>query len=74
MTTKRNGTIEVWKSKRDGKFYFHLRASNGKITLPAGQGYTRRIDLIKTLKAVRDIFREGRFVIVDSSLKGRASV
>ena len=72
MATKRKGTIVVWKSKRDGKFYFHLLASNGKIVLPAGQGYSRRVDLIKTLQSVIDIFREGRFTIVDHSLKGRA--
>lgn len=62
---KRKGSIEVWKSKKDRKFYFHLLSSNGKIVLPAGQGYTRRVDLIKTLQSVVDIFREGRFIIKD---------
>lgn len=63
---KRRSTIRVWKSKKDGKFYFDLVSSNGKITLPAGQGYSRRVDLVKTLKSVIDIFREGRFTIVES--------
>lgn len=63
MATKRKGTIEIWKSPKDGKFYFHLKSSNGNVVLPAGQGYNRRNDLIKTLQAVADIFMERRFVI-----------
>jgi uncharacterized protein YegP (UPF0339 family) len=70
-TKKRKGTIEVWKSKKDGKFYFHLLSSNGKVVLPAGQGYNRRTDLIKTLQAVSDIFKEGRFVIKDATLAAK---
>lgn len=64
---KRKGSIIVWKSKKDRKFYFHLLSSNGKIVLPAGQGYSRRVDLIKTLQAVVDIFREGRFTIKETA-------
>ena len=72
VAKKRKGSIVVWKSKRDGKFYFHLLSSNGKVLLPAGQGYNRRNDLIKTLEAVRGIFVEGRFIIHDyTGLKGR---
>lgn len=63
---QRKSTIHVWKSKKDGKFYFNLVSSNGKITLPAGQGYSRRVDLVKTLKAIVAIFREGRFTFVES--------
>lgn len=63
---KRRAAIVVWKSKKDGKFYFHLQSSNGKIVLDNGQGYNRRVDLAKTLEAVRDIFREGRFVIQEA--------
>lgn len=64
---KRKSSIDIWKSKKDGKFYFHLRSSNGKIMLPAGQGYSRRVDLVKTLRAVIEIFREGRIAIYDES-------
>lgn len=64
---KRRSMINIWKSKKDSKFYFHLRSSNGKIILPAGQGYSRRVDLVKTLNAVIEIFREGRVVIFDES-------
>lgn len=66
-TKKRKGTIEVWKSKKDKKFYFHLRSSNGRIVLPAGQGYNRRVDMITTLQHVCDIFKEGRFVIEETA-------
>lgn len=67
VKAKRKGAIVVWKSKKDKKFYFHLESSNGRIILPAGQGYNRRNDLIATLQAVVDIFREARFVIQDST-------
>lgn len=32
--------IEYWKSERDGAFYFHVRARNGKVTSPS-EGYTQ---------------------------------
>lgn len=64
---KRKSTINIWKSKRDKKFYFHMASSNGKVVLPAGQGYSRRVDLVKTLNAVIAIFREGRVVIFDET-------
>lgn len=64
---KRKSKIEIWKSKKDKKFYFHLVSSNGKITLPAGQGYSRRIDLIRTLREVIDIFKTGRLTITDET-------
>ena len=64
---KRKSTINIWKSKKDKKFYFHLASSNGKIMLPAGQGYSRRVDLVKTINAVIAIFREGRVVIFDET-------
>jgi len=62
---KRKGKIEIWKSKKDKKFYFHLKSSNGNIILPAGQGYNRRNDMIATLQAVADIFMQKRFTIVE---------
>jgi uncharacterized protein YegP (UPF0339 family) len=57
----------VWKSKKDRKFYFHLRSSNGRIVLPAGQGYSRRVDLITTLQHVCDIFTDRRFIIQEAA-------
>lgn len=67
---KRKGSIVIWKSKKDKKFYFHLASSNGKIVLPAGQGYNRRNDLIKTLVAIIGIFVERRFIMIDDATKG----
>lgn len=67
VVKKRKSQINIWKSRKDGKFYFHMVSSNGKIVLPAGQGYSRRVDLVKTLNAVIDIFREGRLVIFDET-------
>lgn len=64
---KRKSTINIWKSKKDRKFYFQMVSSNGKIVLPAGQGYSRRVDLVKTLTAIIEIFRAGRVAILDES-------
>lgn len=63
---KRKGSIVVWKSKKDGKFYFHLESSNGKIVIQNTQGYERRVHLVHTLYAMVAIFREGRFVIKET--------
>lgn len=64
---KRRASIVVWKSKKDHKFYFHVASSNGRIVLDNGQGYDRRNNLIKTLRAVADIFKEGRFEIRETA-------
>lgn len=67
MPAHRKAVIEIWKSAKDRKFYFHLRSSNGKIVVDNGQGYERRVDLVKTLKAVSAIFKEGRFRISEAA-------
>jgi uncharacterized protein YegP (UPF0339 family) len=61
----RKSRIEIWKAK--GKFYFHLRAPNGKITLSTGRGYPRRNDMVKTLNSIAEIFKSGRIVIDDQA-------
>lgn len=53
----------MWKSKKDKKFYFHLRSSNGKIVVDNGQGYERRVSLIETLESMINVFKEGRYII-----------
>lgn len=58
--------IEIWKSPKDKKFYFHLRSSNGKVVVDNGQGYERRVSLLETLRAMAEIFRAGRIVIKES--------
>lgn len=37
----RKPVVELFQSFRNGKWYFHKRSTNGKITLPS-QGYTRK--------------------------------
>jgi uncharacterized protein YegP (UPF0339 family) len=64
---KRKGSIVIWKSKKDRKFYFHLASSNGRVVMDNGQGYNRRNNLVKTLRAVAEIFKEGRFEIREST-------
>ena len=58
--------VEIWKSKKDKKFYFHLRSSNGKVVVSNGQGYERRVSLIETLNAMMEVFKTGRIVIQES--------
>ena len=64
---KRRACIVIWKSTKNKKFYFHLVASNGKITLDNGQGYSRRVDMIKTIESVIEIFKSGRYYIQEES-------
>lgn len=67
IPAKRKAVIEIFKSKKDKKFYFHLRSSNGKVVVDNGQGYERRVDLMKTLDALVSIFKEGRFNISEAA-------
>lgn len=64
---QRKAVIEVWKNKKDKKFYFHLRSSNGKVVVDNGLGYERRVSLVKTLRAMVEIFQDGRFVIQETA-------
>lgn len=66
MPTHRKAVIEVFKGK-DKMFYFHLRSSNGKVVVANPRGYERRVSLMETLDAMADVFREGRFQIVESA-------
>lgn len=34
--------ITVFESRKNGQFYWRVRAANGAIVLTAGEGYTRR--------------------------------
>jgi hypothetical protein len=44
-----------------------LASSNGRVVMDNGQGYNRRNNLVKTLRAVAEIFKEGRFEIREST-------
>jgi uncharacterized protein YegP (UPF0339 family) len=65
MPVHRKAVIEVWKGK-DSLFYFNLRSSNGKVVVQNPKGYERRVSLMETLNAMADVFKEGRFQIVES--------
>lgn len=67
IPVQRKAVIEVWKNKKDKKFYFHLRSSNGKVVVNNELGYERRVSLVKTLRAMVDVFKEGRFVIQETA-------
>lgn len=43
--------IEVWRSLRDGQWYFRGRARNGRV-LFASEGYRRRGSAVKSAKLV----------------------
>lgn len=38
----RRRKVEVTRSKRDGKWYWHLLAANGRVLDDSGQGYVRK--------------------------------
>lgn len=39
--SSRPAKVELWQSSKNSKFYFHTRASNGKVFDPS-QGYTTK--------------------------------
>ena len=44
--------FEVWQSKRDGLWYFHIVSRNGKTVFPS-QGYTRKSNAMKSIRSLR---------------------
>lgn len=44
--------FEYWKSDKDGKWYFHLKASNGEIVC-ASQGYSSKQGCLKGISVVK---------------------
>jgi uncharacterized protein YegP (UPF0339 family) len=49
-----------------GEFYWHARASNGKVLADSGETYKRKAALRRTL----DLLFEGRIEIVDLAPRG----
>lgn len=43
--------IEYWQSRKDGKWYFHVKARNGKL-LASSQGYKRKLGATKGIEAL----------------------
>ena len=44
--------FEFWKSDKDGRWYFHLKAPNGEVVAQS-QGYTSKDNCINGIKAVK---------------------
>jgi uncharacterized protein YegP (UPF0339 family) len=42
MATQRVCHFEVWQSKKDNYWYWHLRDTNGKVVADGAEAYTRR--------------------------------
>lgn len=43
---------ELWKSKADEKWYWHLKAANGE-KIAQGEGYSRKVDCEHAIGLVR---------------------
>ena len=46
--------FEMWESKKDGQWYFHLRASNGEI-VASSQGYTTKYNCKNGIESVKNM-------------------
>lgn len=44
---------EIYKGKKNGKWYFRGRAKNGKIVTSSRQGYENRVDCISTIGTIQ---------------------
>jgi uncharacterized protein YegP (UPF0339 family) len=45
--------VTLWKSKKDGQFYFHFSAPNNQIILTS-EGYKTKASATKTIKRIKD--------------------
>ena len=46
---------EVWKSTKNGKWYWHLVSKNGRILADGGQGYHSKGNLTRSLEKIRGL-------------------
>jgi uncharacterized protein YegP (UPF0339 family) len=53
-----------WKSDNDGQWYWHLRASNGKI-IAQGEGYRRKRDLLHTIARIQKCCVAQKFTVAE---------
>jgi hypothetical protein len=51
LFSKRPSVVELWQSVRDRKWYFHLRAGNGRTQSPS-QGYSTKSNAIRAARAL----------------------
>ena len=52
MGKKRRGCFEWWKGAREERYYFHLKAPNGKI-IAQSEGYNSRQAMLNGIDAVK---------------------
>jgi len=45
--------FEYWESKKDGQWYFHLKATNGEI-IAQSQGYTTKENCITGMDSIKN--------------------
>lgn len=45
--------FEYWESKKDGQWYFHLKAENGKV-IAQSQGYTTKDNCINGIDSIKN--------------------
>lgn len=57
----RSARLELFEGQIPGRWYFHRRAANGKIT-DASQGYTRKAD---AKRAARRLFPDLPVIVVE---------
>lgn len=46
--------FELFKSNKNGQFYFHLKASNGEI-IASSEGYTTKQNAQKGIEAIKNV-------------------
>ena len=46
--------FKVWKSARNGEWYWAMIATNGQKIATGGEGYKRKADLLKTLGRIKE--------------------
>ncbi len=46
------GEFKYWQSKKDGQWYFHLKADNGEI-IAHGEGYTTKDNCVNGIESVK---------------------
>lgn len=45
--------FEIYKSKKNKKWYFRLKANNNKVIAGTRQGYENKVDCVQTVKLIQ---------------------
>jgi len=57
----RTGEFELFKSDKNGQYYFRLKASNGEI-IARSEGYTTKASALNGIESIRHHAAEARLV------------